>query len=414
MSTRRELLRLGLGSGAWAVVSCKGGAVAVDTGPVGGVEPSDSSTPLDTQPFDSGRPSDSADTGTPCEDLWKRGTFEAVVPFSDQSGVVFHEKLESGLDARIVTDLAELDADHLEIDNDRFMLRSETPHLLSADASWTVRVQGLVDTPYDLEVGALVPSDQGAVLIECSGNSASRAYGLMAACRWGGVSLADVLDAAAVQSGATMVKVSGADDYLNDGSGHSTVGAAWVFPLDQLEGAFLATTMNGEALPSDHGWPVRLMVPGWYGCCLIKWVSSIELVDDSEPATSQMQEFASRIQQSSHSLAKDYEPATMTPCAMPVRVERWSLDGGTVYRVVGILWGDGAPAKGLQVRFGSGGPWEDVAVCPAVTSNATWTLWEHLWRPVASGSVTLRCRIDAPALDTPRLDDGYYDRSVTV
>src|SRR5438034_9585635 len=76
----------------------------------------------------------------------------------------------------------------------------------------------------------------------------------------------------------------------------SIPGASWAFSPEQLEkaGAFLATELNGQPLPKDHGAPVRLVVPGWYGCTSIKWVNEITLVREEVEATSQMLEYAAR------------------------------------------------------------------------------------------------------------------------
>ena len=69
--------------------------------------------------------------------------------------------------------------------------------------------------------------------------------------------------------------------------------------LDQIREsrAFLATGMNGAPLGPDHGFPLRLVVPGWYGCTAIKWVNEIALLDDTAPATDQMREYAGRTHQ---------------------------------------------------------------------------------------------------------------------
>ena len=81
---------------------------------------------------------------------------------------------------------------------------------------------------------------------------------------------------------------------------HQGVGAA--------TGAFLATQMNGADLPRDHGFPVRLVVPNWYGCTCIKWVSQIDIVADDEPSTTQMREFAARTHQDGMpDLARDFQ-----------------------------------------------------------------------------------------------------------
>ena len=104
--------------------------------------------------------------------------------------------------------------------------------------------------------------------------------------------------------------------------------------------------MNDGDLPPEHGAPVRLIVPNWYGCSCIKWVSRIDLVGDEEPATSQMREFAARThQRGMPALARDYEPAVIDLAALPVRVERWRVDDRLVYRVVGIRWGGTAAAR---------------------------------------------------------------------
>jgi DMSO/TMAO reductase YedYZ molybdopterin-dependent catalytic subunit len=92
-----------------------------------------------------------------------------------------------------------------------------------------------------------------------------------------------------------------------------------VFSFDDLErsGAFLATHMSGEPLSLDHGAPVRLIVPGWYGCACIKWVNEPRYVGVEEPATSQMTEFASRTHQDgAPELARDFLPAEIDVAAM--------------------------------------------------------------------------------------------------
>jgi hypothetical protein len=132
-------------------------------------------------------------------------------------------------------------------------------------------------------------------------------------------------------------------------------------------GAFLATHMNGAPLPLDHGAPVRLFVPGWYGCACIKWVNEIRLVGENEPATSQMQEFAARIHQKGVPvLARDYRPATLDQSAMPLRIEKWRLvrDSGLIYRVVGISWGGDRASDRLTLRFNANEPLAPVKVCP--------------------------------------------------
>src|SRR4029453_17551387 len=132
-------------------------------------------------------------------------------------------------------------------------------------------------------------------------------------------------------------------------NGPCPLGGSWIFALDELREAFLATGMNGVPLPADHGAPVRLVVPGWYGCVCIKWVNAIEFVDDRVPPTGQMIEFAARTHQRGvPSRAIDFHAAAIDQAAFPVRVEHWSTGSRSAYRVIGILWGGEKPSNALE------------------------------------------------------------------
>jgi DMSO/TMAO reductase YedYZ molybdopterin-dependent catalytic subunit len=233
---------------------------------------------------------------------------------------------------------------------------------------------------------------------------------------WAGVPLTELLErhARALPS-ATRVRVSGVDDHSQQ-SALSTPGASWIFTFEELARtkAFLATRMNRALLPPDHGAPVRLLVPGWYGCSCIKWVDAIDLVDEDEPATSQMIEFASRtMQNGTPALARDYRPASIDQAAMPVRVERWNVDGAVVHRIVGLMWGGTAPTDALAIRIDKRAP-ERVAVCPPQASNATWTWWTHAWRPPGPGTYSMNMLVEGAHAPTRRLDSGFYARSITI
>jgi len=193
----------------------------------------------------------------------------------------------------------------------------------------------------------------GVYLMECAGNERSIHFGLMSAAKWAGVPLLDVLKSANANAQPSRILVSGFDTYPTK-SVSSQSGASWVFSWDELKSAraFLATEMNRRPLTKDHGAPIRLIVPGWYGCACIKWVNEITLVDEIAEATSQMQEFAVRTgQHGVPKLARDYKPATIDQAAMPTRIEKWLVNDRIHYRVTGILWGGSRPVKGLEIRF---------------------------------------------------------------
>ena len=209
--------------------------------------------------------------------------------------------------------------------------------------------------------------------------------------------------------------VSGRD--YRERSADSLPGASWILPLASLErlGAFLAVRMNGEALPVDHGKPVRLVVPGWYGCAWIKWVDELRLVGDREAATSQMREFAGRTHQTArHDLAIDYTPPDIQAAAMPVRVEKRRVSSGLEYRIVGIVWGGNKLLDRLAIRFGAADPWTAFPICPMPTSHAIWSLWEYRWRPASSGLYSISLKVPDSAVPQRRLTTGYYSREIQI
>ncbi len=221
-----------------------------------------------------------------------------------------------------------------------------------------VRLNGLGTNPVELSLAELKKTSQpmGVHVMECAGNARSGHFGLMSAAEWSGVPLVELLERVKFKPQSTRVLVSGFDTYPTK-SRSSQPGASWIFSWDDLKRAraFLATEMNGKPLTKDHGAPVRLIVPGWYGCACIKWVNEITLVDDGAEATSQMQEFAGSTQQVGvPKLVRDYKPARIEQAAMPTRFEKWIIDERIVYRVTGILWGGYRPVSTLEIRFKSG------------------------------------------------------------
>lgn len=367
---------------------------------------------------------DALDAGLPppaCDDPWATAEFLGLVPFTDGDPINFHEVRGQGWDARLYTDLSLIDRDRLITPNDEFYVRTAYPDGLDLPAMtpWSIDIAGLVAEPGAITLDALLPlvRPMETHVLECSGNGRRAHFGLLSTARWDGIPIVEVLDRFEALPGATRVLVRGFDRHsVPSAGGHSTPGASWIFTRAQLaeRRAFLATAMNRAPLPPDHGHPVRLIVPGWYGCACIKWVDQIMLLPDDTEATSQMLEFASRThQQGMPELARDYEPADMHQSAMPIRIERWRRDGIDTFRVFGILWGGTEPTDALTIRFRPEDAFEPVTICPPMSQNNTWTVWEHVWTPPEPGEYRIRCAID-DAVPTRRLDSGFYDRFVRI
>jgi len=331
----------------------------------------------------------------------------------------FGVKYEVGLDARLITDLSRLEADRLITPNEQAYIRTEMPAgARSHQGPWTLDTSGLLAAPAMLKLDDLVAGSKkmGPHLFECSGNGGTYNFGLMSVAEWEGIPLADVVARLRPTNEATAVLVSGYD-HIGQNSQRSIVGASWVFPLASLEklGAFLAIRMNGVEVPDDHGKPVRLVVPGWYGCSWIKWVNEIRLVGADEPATSQMVEFAGRTHQTDpHKYARDYAPADMHTAATPVRVEKRKGPNGLEYRIIGIVWGGTAPVDRLQIRFKADDPFTPFAICPVPKTHKMWSLWEYRWKPTAPGTYDIALEVADQSVPQRRLKTGFYMLQVTI
>ncbi len=335
-----------------------------------------------------------------------------------------------GLDARMVTDLSLLEPGKLITPNELAYIRTEMPAAAAAHTGpWTIETSGLLDKDGTLVLDAIAKQSKnmGPQLFECSGNGNPSNFGLMSVAEWEGIPLTGIVDGLKPTKDATAVLVSGFD-HIGQVSQRSIVGASWVFPLASLDklGAYLAVRMNGEPLPADHGKPVRLVVPGWYGCTWIKWVNEIRLVGPDEPATTQMVEFANRTHQTEpHKFARDYTPGDIQTAATPVRIEKRRTATGIEYRIVGIVWGGTKVVDRLAVRITPGaakpqpfdsksGEFTPFAVCPTPKTHATWNLWEYRWKPTQPGTYDIALRVADESVPQRRLESGYYMRQVTV
>ena len=340
-----------------------------------------------------------------------------TVDFHNEPPIPLEVPQGSELDGRLYADLSALEGPDALTPADKFYIRTRASELLPDSATWQVKLGGLVERPASLAIESVkkTAKPMGAHLMECAGNVRQARFGLMSVGRWAGIPVAEILDHAKTKSAAARVLISGFDRYAHE-SRTSVPGASWVFTREQLEkaGAFLATEMNGLPLTRNHGAPVRLVVPGWYGCTCIKWVTEITFVGEDAESTSQMREYAARTAQKGvPELAKDFQPAAIEQAAMPIRIEKWSVAGKIQYRVVGIAWGGTQLVKVLQIRFN---PEEDYVRVDNFyqVKNDPWTLWTHDWSPKAPGTYAIRMAVKEPAVPARRLDSGYYVRSVEI
>jgi DMSO/TMAO reductase YedYZ molybdopterin-dependent catalytic subunit len=356
-------------------------------------------------------------SGVAIRGAFQGGQYLGLIEFVGEGLVPMEAPMGTGLDGRLYTDLSAIALDHPVTPNDKFYLRTRASELLKDGKPWVIKVTGLVKRPMQISMRDLhkMSRPAGLHLMECSGNVGYAHFGMLSVADWAGAPVSEILDLVKMEQAASHVLISGFDRYPI-ASSSSSPGASWIFSVDELKAskAFFAIQMNGSPLPKDHGAPVRLVVPNWYGCTCIKWVDEIELLGEGAATTSQMREFASRtMQQGVPEMVKDYRSPFIEQAAMPIRVEKWLVGQKIKYSIVGIAWGGSRAVSGLEIRFDSGDDFVPVEDFKQI-ANDPWSFWTHGWTPIKPGIYFIQLRVKDTWVPTRRLDAGYYVRSVEI
>lgn len=279
------------------------------------------------------------------------------------------------------------------VSSDRFYIRNHFHIPDLDDATWRLRVTGLAERPLTLSLGQLrsMAAHTAVVTLECAGNGRSmldpsvpgEPWGLGAAgtATWTGVPLTDVLEQAAPRAGIREVIFRGADHGHVDGR-NGPVPFERSVPLGHLRsaGALLAYAMNGEPLSAQHGYPLRLIMPGWYGVASVKWLTEIELTSQAFDGHFQVDRYH-----------VDGEPLTRQAVRSLITGPRAgeTLEPGGIM-VCGLAWSGAAPIARVQVSIDDQ-PWR-AALLTGEQRLRGWQSWQLPVRLERPGSIIVRAR----------------------
>ena len=299
----------------------------------------------------------------------------------------------------------------------------------AVDAStWRLDVTGTVERPLSLTADDLRAMDRTSVTVtlECAGNG--RAFldprpvsqpwvqEAVGTATWTGVALGTVLEAAAPLPGSREVVFAGYDRGIDGGIEQDYARALSMEDVG-TPGVLLADEMNGVPLPPQHGFPLRLVVPGWYGMASVKWLRSIEVVD--APFDGYQNARAYRIRQVEEEagtpVSRIRPRALMEPPGFPefLSRERYVEPGPTVVR--GRAWSGWGPIERVEFSSNGGDSWADAELGPGAGQFA-WRPWSFEWEATEGGH-ELCCRAtDAAGNIQPLLAawnlGGYENNSV--
>jgi DMSO/TMAO reductase YedYZ molybdopterin-dependent catalytic subunit len=321
--------------------------------------------------------------------------------------------------------LAALDADRITAIED-FYVRSNFPTPPYDPAAWRLVVDGLVEQPLSLrleEVLAL-PERTLTATLECAGNGRTQmapipegepwGLGAVSTASWTGVPLAAVLERARLRPGAIEVRFEGADRGVPRNR-TETINFERSLPLaDALHpDVLLVTRMNGAPLTDEHGAPLRVLVPGWYGMASVKWLHRIEVLDRPFHGHYQTRQYVYE----RTGVAERPPVRHMHVKALVTSPEPGALLPTGPVEVRGFAWCGEAPITAVEVSVDAGA-WQPAEVVDEPRPY-TWQRWCWIWPGAPAGRHSLRVRATAANGQTqPDQPDwnrlGYGNNAVTV
>jgi sulfane dehydrogenase subunit SoxC len=263
-------------------------------------------------------------------------------------------------------------------------------------------IDGVVGSPLSLDLDAIRsrPKVTAVVTLECAGNGRARLLPrpvsqpwlteAVGTARWSGTPLLGLLQEAGIAEEAVDVVFTGADHGIERGLEQDYQRS---LPVAEAlgEDVLLAYEMNGEPLPPQHGAPLRLVVPGWYGMAHVKWLRRITLV--AEPFDGfQMRAYRLRDTPDEPGVpVTRIEPrALLVPPGFPDFMSRKRVVRSGPVRIEGRAWSGWAPVSKVEVSIDGGDTWEPADLEPAQASHG-WARWTWTWQSEL-GSYVLACR----------------------
>jgi len=307
------------------------------------------------------------------------------------------------------------------------LIHYDIPHL--SPGAWRLEVDGEVERPLTLSLDDLRarPSKTVAATMECAGNgrvgllphvdSQPWLHEAVGTGEWRGVPLREVLEQAGLPDSAQEVLFTGLDRGVEEEVEQNYQRS---LPLAEAlrDEVLLAYELNGSVLPPQHGYPLRLLVPGWYGMTSVKWLGRITVLDRPFEGFQMAKRY--RLQRDEDDpgtpLTRMAPRALMIPPGVPEfhSRERYLERGGCKLR--GRAWSGWAPIAGVDVSVDGGKTWAEAQARRDIDSPWAWCSWTYEW-DAPPGRHELCCRARDEAGNEQPLDGewnvgGYCNNAV--
>jgi DMSO/TMAO reductase YedYZ molybdopterin-dependent catalytic subunit len=309
-------------------------------------------------------------------------------------------------------------------------VRSHYPVPKIDPRAFTLEVSGAVEKPLKLSLPDLrkMKTVTRAVTLECAGNGRSMlpekvkgvqwGQGGVSTAEWTGVPLAEVLRLAGVKKAALEVILDAADrgDPKKEGQPAAPISFSRSLPIERATKgeALLAFEMNGKPLPPAHGFPLRAIVPGWYGCASVKWLTRALVVTEPFAGFDQTIDY-SYWRKGSDGLFRLTPITEMEPKAQIAQPTAGSeVEAGKELRIFGAAWAGDAGVDRVDVSTDGGKSWRPATLQGMAVSHC-WRLWEAAWTPRKPGKAVLMARAtDGNGKAQPLIHDLANRRSYMI
>ena len=287
--------------------------------------------------------------------------------------------------------------------NELFYARNHLPYPTIQLESWALFLSGEVESPINFTYEQLkqMPQVDKFVTMECSGNKRALMEpptpgeqwqtGAVGNAKWTGVPLSYILDQTRVKETAVELVFTGSDSGLRPDM-DTPVNFERSLPLDKalMKECILALKMNDEPIPHKHGFPLRLIVPGWYGMAHVKWISRITATAIPFKGPFQAIDYVYI------NVEGDYQNAVPVTEMRVNSIITWPSKGEKVHlgphTVRGLAWTGKGKISRVEVSIDNGMTWNAARLTSPEHEQYTWTFWEYSWDNSVPGHYSIQAQ----------------------
>jgi len=273
---------------------------------------------------------------------------------------------------------------------------------------WRLHIDGLVEKPisFTLEQIHARPRQEVTFTVECGGNHGFNWFtGGIGNAKWAGTSLAQILQEAGIKKHGIEMVFFGSDEgdeEVRDIKMKQNFSRSMSVEDALGPGNLLCYEMNGEPLPPLHGFPLRLIAPGWYGVANVKWLKRIEVVDKRWAGRFMAKDYVTIREEPRENGEVVWTQKVVGPALLKSVTAKVTMKDGK-HRIYGAAWGK--PIQRVEVRIDDG-PSRAATIDRGQEHEFAWKFWHLDWEDATAGEHTITSRaIDRAGHVQPAMSD---------